>query len=143
VCHPLDGKSFYGNRPDSSYVDATGGWHDAGDQLKYLITGSNATARMLMAYQWNPSIFEDKVNDLGLPQPNGLADVLDEAKWGLDWIHKLHPTKEELIHQVAKCLMKTLQITDGVKINIDLLILPMANLRAWANIKVNPRGCLM
>lgn len=101
VCHPLDGKSFYGNRPDSSYVDVTGGWHDAGDQLKYLITGSNATARMLMAYQSNPSIFEDKVNDLGLPQPNGIADVLDEAKWGLDWIHKLHPTREELIHQVA------------------------------------------
>ena len=101
VCHPLDGKSFYGNRPDSSYVDATGGWHDAGDQLKYLITGSNATARMLMAYQCNPSVFEDKVNDLGLPQPNGIADVLDEAKWGLDWIHKLHPSREELIHQVA------------------------------------------
>ena len=101
VCHPLDGKSFYGNRPDSSYVDATGGWHDAGDQLKYLITGSNATARMLMAYQWNPNVFEDKVNDLGLPQPNGIADVLDEAKWGLDWIHKLHPSREELIHQVA------------------------------------------
>ncbi len=101
VCHPLDGKSFYGNRPDSSYIDATGGWHDAGDQLKYLITGSNATARMLMAYQRNPSIFEDKVNDLGLPKPNGIADVLDEAKWGLDWIHKLHPTSEELIHQVA------------------------------------------
>jgi hypothetical protein len=56
---------------------------------------------MLMAYQWNPSVFEDKVNDLGLPQPNGISDVLDEAKWGLDWIHKLHPTKEELIHQVA------------------------------------------
>ena len=101
VCHTLDGRSFYGNRPDSSYVDATGGWHDAGDQLKYLITGSNATARMIMAYEWNPSAFEDKVNELGLPQPNGIADVLDEAKWGLDWIHKLHPTKNELIHQVA------------------------------------------
>jgi hypothetical protein len=101
VCHALDGKSFYGSRPDTSYVDASGGWHDAGDQLKYLITGSNATARMLMAYEWNPSAFEDKVNDLGLPQSNGIADVLDEAKWGLDWIHKLHLSKEELIHQVA------------------------------------------
>lgn len=101
VCHTLDGRSFYGNRPDSSYVDARGGWHDAGDQLKYLITGSNATARMLMAYEWNPSAFTDKVNELGLPQSNGIADVLDEAKWGLEWIHRLHPTKDELIHQVA------------------------------------------
>jgi len=84
VCHALDGRSFYGNRPDSSYVDATGGWHDAGDQLKYLITGSNATARMLMAYEWNPTAFADKVNEWGLPQSNGIPDVLDEAKWGLD-----------------------------------------------------------
>jgi len=101
VCHALDGRGFYGNRPDSSYVDARGGWHDAGDQLKYLITGSNATARMLLAYEWNPTAFEDRVNAWGLPQANGLADVLDEAKWGLEWIHRLHPTKDELIHQVA------------------------------------------
>ena len=101
VCHPLDGRSFYGNRPDSSYVDATGGWHDAGDQLKYLITGSNATARMIMAWEWNPKAFADQTNELGLPQANGIADVLDEARWGLEWIHKLHPSKDELIHQVA------------------------------------------
>ncbi|MFZ9943127.1 MAG: glycoside hydrolase family 9 protein [Bacteroidia bacterium] len=101
VCHTLDGKSFYGDRPDSSYVDARGGWHDAGDQLKYLITGSNATARMMMAYEWNAKAFSDRVNEWGQPISNGIADVLDEAKWGLDWIHRLHPTKNELIHQVA------------------------------------------
>ena len=50
-CHQLDGLSFFGIRPDSTRIDATGGWHDAGDQLKYLITGSNTTARLLMGYQ--------------------------------------------------------------------------------------------
>ncbi|MCK5702867.1 MAG: glycoside hydrolase family 9 protein, partial [Cyclobacteriaceae bacterium] len=49
VCHQKDGRSFYGKMPDSTYVDVSGGWHDAGDQLKYLITGSYATAHMLMA----------------------------------------------------------------------------------------------
>ena len=34
-------------------------------------------------------------------RPNGIADVLDEAKWGLDWIHKLHPAAKQLFHQVA------------------------------------------
>lgn len=53
-CHQKDGKSFFGNVPDSTVVDARGGWHDAGDQLKYLITGSNATARMLLSYQMFP-----------------------------------------------------------------------------------------
>ncbi len=101
VCHQRDGRSFYGPMPDSTFIDVSGGWHDAGDQLKYLITGSNATARMLMAYELEPSKFGDRVNALGQPQPNGVADVLDEARWGLDWMHKLHPAPDLLVHQVG------------------------------------------
>ncbi len=101
VCHQHDGRTFYGPMPDSTYVDLSGGWHDAGDQLKYLITSSNATARMLKAFELEPDKFQDKVNELGQPQANGIADVLDEAKWGLDWIHKMHPQKDQLFHQIA------------------------------------------
>lgn len=101
VCHQRDGRSAYGPMPEGTFVDASGGWHDAGDQLKYLITGSYATAHMLMAYELFPDTFEDRVNDLGQAIPNGIPDVLDEAKWGLDWILKLHPGPDQLIHQVA------------------------------------------
>ncbi|MFN8256150.1 MAG: glycoside hydrolase family 9 protein [Bacteroidales bacterium] len=101
VCHTHDGLTFFGPVPDSSYLDASGGWHDAGDQLKYLITSSNATARLLLAYEWCPDKFADEVNSLGQPFPNQIPDVLDEAKWGLDWIHKLHPAPGQLYHQVA------------------------------------------
>jgi endoglucanase len=101
VCHQRDGRSAYGPLPAESFVDAAGGWHDAGDQLKYLITSSNATARMLLAYELDPQKFGDRVDELGRPIPNGIADVLDEAKWGLDWIHRLHPHPEHLYHQVA------------------------------------------
>lgn len=101
VCHPRDGRSFYGPMPDSTFIDLTGGWHDAGDQLKYLITGSNATARMLLAYLLEPDKFGDFTNALGQSSPNGLPDVLDEARWGLDWLHKLHTAPDQLVHQVA------------------------------------------
>ena len=101
VCHQKDGRVMGGELTDSTYVDVTGGWHDAGDQLKYLITGSNATARMLMAYQLFPKTFGDEVNELGQPGRNGIADILDEAKWGLDWLLKLHFAKDQLIHQVG------------------------------------------
>lgn len=100
-CHQKDALSFFGLRPDSTRIDATGGWHDAGDQLKYLITGSNTTARMLMAYQMRPESFKDEFNARGLKGANGLPDILDEAKWGLEWILKLHPSPNELYHQVA------------------------------------------
>ncbi|HEX7297035.1 MAG TPA: glycoside hydrolase family 9 protein, partial [Pyrinomonadaceae bacterium] len=101
VCHTRDGKTLYGPMPDGTVIDASGGWHDAGDQLKYLITGSNATARMLLAFELAPNTFPDLVDAMGRAQPNGIPDVLDEAKWGLDWIHKLHPAPDQLFHQIA------------------------------------------
>ena len=101
ICHKRDGRSFYGKMPDSTFVDVSGGWHDAGDQLKYLITGSYATAHMLKAYELYPNKFSDKANALGQPHPNGIPDVLDEARWGLDWLLKLHVTPDQLVHQIA------------------------------------------
>jgi endoglucanase len=116
VCHPFDGRSAYGPLTNGTYVDARGGWHDAADLLKYLLTSGNATAQMLMAYQMNSpkskvqsprsgaegrSVFADKINALGQPYPNGIPDILDEARWGLDWMLKLHPAPDQLYHQVG------------------------------------------
>jgi endoglucanase len=101
VCHPFDGRTAYGAVPDGTYLDARGGWHDAGDQLKYLLTASNATAQMLLAYRVAPVIFGDKNNEWGQPIADGIPDVLNEARWGLDWMLKLHPAPDQLIHQVA------------------------------------------
>ena len=101
VCHKRDGRAFYAPFPDGTFVDASGGWHDAGDQLKYLITASNATARMILAYELERQKFADTVDELGRPWSNGVPDVLDEAKWGLEWIFKLHPAADQLFHQVA------------------------------------------
>ncbi len=101
VCHQRDGRTFYGPMPDSTYIDVSGGWHDAGDQLKYLITGSYATAHMLLAFELYPGRFGDLCDDLGRKGPNGVPDILDEARWGLEWIHRLHPSPGVLVHQVG------------------------------------------
>lgn len=100
-CHHKDGYSFYGPMEDSTFVDVSGGWHDAGDQLKYLITSSYATAHMLKTYELYPNKFADNVDALGKPSPNGIPDILDEAKWGLDWILKCYEYPESIVHQVA------------------------------------------
>jgi endoglucanase len=101
VCHPFDGRSAYGPLAAGTYVDARGGWHDAGDQLKYLITSSNATAQLLQAWQLAPGAFDDRVDALGRLGENGDPDVLDEARWGLEWMLRLHPAPDQLYHQVA------------------------------------------
>jgi hypothetical protein len=101
VCHPFDGRGAYAPIPDASYVDARGGWHDAGDQLKYLLTSSTATAHLLLAYAFAPKAFGDGHDALGRAGANGLPDVLDEAIWGLEWMLRLHPAPDQLYHQVA------------------------------------------
>jgi hypothetical protein len=122
-CHQFDGKTAYGPLPAGTHIDVRGGWHDAADQLKYLITSANATAQMLLAYQIGrddalpgparkhaatpattrppAAPFADQFNALGQPGANGIPDLLDEARWGLDWMLKLHPAPDQLYHQVA------------------------------------------
>jgi endoglucanase len=100
ACHIHDGRTAFGPQPPGTYVDATGGWHDAGDQLKYLLTASNATAQMLLAFQLSPR-YTDTVNPLGQPGADGLPDILEEALWGLNWMLHLHPAPDQLYHQVA------------------------------------------
>ncbi len=111
-CHQHDGRTAYGPLPAGTALDARGGWHDAADLLKYLLTSSNATAQMLLAWQLHRADTEseprsksplssDRVDALGRPNPNGIPDLLDEARWGLDWMLKLHPAPDQLYHQVA------------------------------------------
>ncbi|MEO6722000.1 MAG: glycoside hydrolase family 9 protein [Ferruginibacter sp.] len=100
-CHTHDGYTLYGPMKDSTFVDVVGGWHDASDYLQYSTTSANATFHLLVAYRDFPAIFGDQKAANGLDMRNGIADVLDEARWGLDWLLKMHPTNEWMFNQVA------------------------------------------
>jgi peptidoglycan/xylan/chitin deacetylase (PgdA/CDA1 family) len=100
-CHTRDGYTLYGPMPDSTHVDVWGGWHDASDYLQYVITSANATYQLLAAWRDFPQVFGDGYAANGLPGPNGSPDVADEARWGLEWLAKMHPTKNVMFHQIA------------------------------------------
>jgi len=100
-CHLHDGYMMYGPEPDGTPIDVTGGWHDAADYLQYVTTSANATFNLLFAWQENPTAFKDEHLANGLPGKNGIPDVLDEARWGLDWLLKMHPRPDYLFNQIA------------------------------------------
>jgi len=103
-CHTHDGFVLYGAKAgikDSTHFDASGGWHDASDYLQYSTTSANATYHLLMAYRDFPQAFADTKKANGLDGKNGIADVLDEAKWGLDWLLKMHPKDNVMFNQLA------------------------------------------
>lgn len=100
-CHTHDGYTMYGPMPDSTHLDVSGGWHDATDYLQYSMTSANATYHLLAAYRDFPSVFTDVCQANGLEGRNRIPDVLDEAKWGLDWLLKMHPRADWLFNQLA------------------------------------------
>ena len=103
-CHTHDGYVLYGEQAgikDSTHIDVSGGWHDASDYLQYASTSANATYHLLMAYRDFKNVFSDEKLANGLDGKNGMADVLDEAKWGLDWLLKMHPKDNWMFNQIA------------------------------------------
>jgi hypothetical protein len=100
-CHTQDGYTLYGPMPDSSHIDVVGGWHDASDYLQYASTSANATWHLLAAYRDFPVVFKDEKQSNGKEGSNGVADVLDEAQWGLDWLLKMHPRRDWLFNQLG------------------------------------------
>lgn len=103
-CHTHDGYALYGKKAgikDSTHIDVTGGWHDASDYLQYSTTSANATWHLLAAWRDFPQVFTDEKQANGLDGKNGRADVLDEAKWGLDWLLKMHPRPEWMFNQIG------------------------------------------
>lgn len=100
-CHTHDGILVLSGADDGKHVDVTGGWHDASDYLQYLTTSANTVYQMLFAYQKNPEIWGDEYDAMGKPGKNGVPDILDEARWGLEWMQKMNPADTLFLNQIA------------------------------------------
>jgi len=73
-------------------IDASGGWWDAGDYLKFVQTHSYVVALMLAGIRDFP----------GQMGPGSGADFSSEAKFGLDWLQKMwNDSTETLYYQVG------------------------------------------
>lgn len=67
--------------------DVSGGWHDAADYGRYMKTGTKAVNDLLFAYMRAPYLFTD--NDSEPNTGNGIPDILDEARYELEWMLKM------------------------------------------------------
>ena len=101
VVHTRDGIVVDDSLRAGKFVPATGGWADASDYLQYVMTSANATFVMLMAYRDHPASFADRFDSRGLPGGNGVPDVLDEARHGLEWLVRMFPSDSEMYNQLG------------------------------------------
>ena len=94
-CHTSEA-TIYGT---DETIDVSGGWHDAGDYGRYVVSGAKAAADLMLAYTMFPEAFDD---DLGIPESgNGTPDVLDEVRFELDWLFKMQASDGGVYHKVT------------------------------------------
>ncbi|MFC7308186.1 glycoside hydrolase family 9 protein [Streptomyces monticola] len=73
--------------------DVRGGWYDAGDHGKYVVNGGISTWLMVNSFERAKRAGEDAAlgdSTLKIPERgNGIPDVLDEARWELDFLMRM------------------------------------------------------
>jgi endoglucanase len=96
-CQPAEAsQAVYGEAWTCDYVlDARGGWYDAGDHGKYVVNGGIAVAQLLATFERSLSARSARPGALGdgslrVPErQNGVPDILDEARWELEWLLRM------------------------------------------------------
>jgi len=101
VVHTRDGIVVDDSARAGKFVPVTGGWADASDYLQYVMTSTNATYVMLMAYRDHPGSFADEFDARGLAGANGIPDILDETRHGLAWLVRMFPNDSEMYNQLG------------------------------------------
>ncbi len=91
ACHNTKA-TVYGT---SEKIDVSGGWHDAGDYGRYVVSGAKAAADLLIAYEEYPQAF-------GMDQtaPDSIP-VLSLTKYELDWMLKMQRADGGVYHKVT------------------------------------------
>ncbi|MFP8942044.1 glycoside hydrolase family 9 protein [Streptomyces fenghuangensis] len=84
-------------------LDVSGGWYDAGDHGKYVVNGGISVAQVMSNYERTLTAEGADGAALGdgklrVPERgNGVPDVLDEARWQMDFLMRMMvPAGEEL-----------------------------------------------
>ncbi len=94
--HPKDMAEIehtWGYSGSSGTIDVTGGWYDAGDHGKYVVNGGFSL--WMMQNQYETAVrygFADKYADgtMNIPEnTNKYPDLLDEARWEMDWMFSM------------------------------------------------------
>lgn len=88
-------------------LDVSGGWYDAGDHGKYVVNGGISVHQIMSIYersQLADTAQPDKLADstLRLPETgNGVPDVLDEARWEMEFLLKMQVPEGEPLAGMA------------------------------------------
>ena len=103
-------------------IDVTGGWHDAGDYGRYVSPGAKTVMDLFITYQDSEAARGD---DLDIPESgNGVPDLLDEARYELEWMLKMQAANGGVYHKVTCANFP--ETVDAMSETAPLLVSPIS-----------------
>lgn len=102
VCHNTEAVVYGTNEKK----EVNGGWHDAGDYGRYVVSGVETVEDLFLAYEDCPDVWNGVDADaLDIPESgNQIPDILDEAKYELDWLLKMQDETTGGVYHKVTCL---------------------------------------
>ena len=87
-------------------VEMSGGWHDAGDYGRYVVPGAQTVQDLFMTYEDFPEIWNGAdADNMGIPESgNNIPDILDEARYELDWMLQMQDEESGGVYHKVTCL---------------------------------------
>lgn len=83
----------------SHKLDVSGGWHVSGGYGKFSVCTCIAIGHLLYAYKFFPDSFSEEIC---IPESgNGLPDILNECRVGLEWLLKMQARDGGVYHKVS------------------------------------------
>ncbi len=92
--------SSSGKDEDTPAASSPGGWYDAGDYGKYIVNAGITLGNLFQFYENFGGYFGDSA--LNIPESgNNVDDLLDEAKYELDWMLTMQDSDGGVFHKLT------------------------------------------
>lgn len=99
ACQDKNARLFTDQNNAATERDLSGGWYDAGDYNKYTNWHADYLIALMHAYLENKSVWTD---DFNIPESgNNIPDLIDEIKWGMDWLVKMQEANGSVLSIVG------------------------------------------
>lgn len=102
------------NRPAGTKISTPGGWYDAGDYNKYIVSSGGTVFTILSAYETYPE-FYDTIN-LNIPESNNnIPDILDEALYNIRWMMTMQDEDGGVYNKTTEAVFSGFDMPSKVK----------------------------
>lgn len=91
-------------RPSGTIISSPGGWYDAGDYNKYIVSSGITMGTLLSAYEDFPNYFDTLRTNI--PESNdAIPDILNEALYNLRWMFTMQdPDDGGVYHKLTNAV---------------------------------------